>query len=206
MQVPPNRAPDPGALAMQSMGELSEMSTIATAQMLGGISGMLVSEGLTKLLREVMGSSSGPAHEKAEASGEAEVQAEPELSDAAAMTGLSARAMKEMVTQGVAGRIVALNTLNTYLSLAASEQLRRMGAQLAAPGGQEAVGSVGPVPYGHAPYGQAPYGHAPYGHAPYGQAPYGQAPVGPVPYGKGPAWQGPYWQGPPYPCRFPAPR
>lgn len=112
-------APDPGAIAMQNAASLGEASTIATAQLLGGLSGLLVSEGLARLLREMMGGEAAPAAaEKPPAAG---------APDPAAM---SADALKNIVMQGAVGRILALNTVNTYLSLATSQQLTRIGAQL----------------------------------------------------------------------------
>lgn len=174
MQGPPqNLPPDPGALAMQSAGELGELSTIATAQLLGGISGMLVSEGLSRVLRDIMGAGR-PKSPPVQSDQPAEAESAPQPGgDTEALTGLSAKAMKEMVAQGVAGRIVALNTLNTYLSLAASEQLRRMGAQLA--GSDAAAGQPQPPAQPQLAWPQP----------------------SPLPWQQ-PAPAGPYWFGPPY--------
>lgn len=138
--IPQPLPPDPGALAMRNASEIGEISTIAAAQMLGGLSGLLVSEGLAKVVRDIMGMSAGegaptaapsaPAAESQAAAPSAGGAAEKE-----ALTDMSAQALKQLVAQGVVGRILALNSLNTYLSLATAEQLRRMGAQLAT-GGQ----------------------------------------------------------------------
>ncbi|HYG57247.1 MAG TPA: hypothetical protein VD902_04170 [Symbiobacteriaceae bacterium] len=131
--------PDPGALAMRSATEMGELSTIAASQLIGGLSGLLVSEGLSRVVREIMGISAGVASPHA-AGGEGTPTAEgaapqaTEVSEGESLAGLSAKALKEMVASGVVGRILALNSLNTYLSLAAAEQLRRMGAHLAAGG------------------------------------------------------------------------
>jgi hypothetical protein len=168
---------------MQSASEVGEIGTIATAQLLGGLSGLLVSEGLARVVREIMGGegigvgapSPPPASQPAQA-GHAGARADGAPASAPGegemLAGMSAKAMKELVAQGVVGRILALNSLNTYLSLAAAEQLRRLGTQLVtaeqppppAPSAPQIPQSQPQAPqaYQTAPYQAAAYQVVPY--------------------------------------------
>lgn len=135
---------------MQSAASLGEASTIATAQLLGGLSGMLVSEGLARLLREMMGGGApagdGSARERGQGQDPEQGQGEPPGQGGADPAGLGTEALKNIVMQGAVGRILALNTVNTYLSLATSEQLRRIGMQLVK-GAEEPAAQAQAAPY-----------------------------------------------------------
>lgn len=164
-QLPPK--PDAGAVALHSISDLGQVGTIATAQLIGGLSGLLVSEGLARVVRDILGvpalsagaGAGGPAAAPAGAQPGTAEEGAPPSGDGEALAGLSAKALKEAVAQGVAGRIIALNSLNTYLSLAAAEQLRRIGTQLAT--GEGLPGTAPAAPRPPAPQPAAPQAPAP---------------------------------------------
>ncbi|HWI64238.1 MAG TPA: hypothetical protein VNT75_20560 [Symbiobacteriaceae bacterium] len=169
--------PDPGVLAMQTVTGQGQLSTIATAQLIGGLSGLLVSEGLARVVRDILGGTAGEPPAVPDQTAEAAETTPPE-GEGEMLTGLSAKAVKELLTQGVASRIIALNSVNTYLSLATAEQLRRIGAQIATGEGLPIQAPQRTAPQQQAPQPAAPAGYqCPY---PYpGPVYWSQVPPGP---------------------------
>lgn len=207
---------DIGAQAMATTASLDEVNTLSTAQLMNGLSTLLVSEGLSRLVRDMLtpgaaattgvqqGSPAqavaGREWEKADRNGpgpEGPAPAEKEGPPGPAasrddLVGMSSRALGELLTRSLISRIVDLNTANTHLALATSQQLHQWGKRMAA---EVAVNAEAPALTPVAPPTscgpQPPQPNAPPGPAfPFPPLHGHPAAVwGPTPY---PGWTGPW--------------
>ncbi|MHB9145831.1 MAG: hypothetical protein ACYC5Y_10920 [Symbiobacteriia bacterium] len=133
---------DIGAQSMANVASLDEVTAISTAQTVNGLSTLLVSEGMARLIRDIMGPGRDspvsappqPAVAGDDGASQAAAQGENGAGTVASrddLLGMSTHALGELLTRTVVSRIVDLNTVNTYLALTTAEQLRQWGRRLA---------------------------------------------------------------------------